>query len=197
MKMMMALGVAFAALLFSGLESRGQSYSEYSFIFSGTAYQTNGIGKLVGTPITDQTLLQDRARLGGITNLSALSIVYHLDGDPMGDTIDIVSNATGQVLVTELGLYYGSDSGLGRTAVINTAQTQERRVDYIYTDNYSTYTFDNDDSVGCCMTYKSFTVTNGTTNVFISGNMSWGVQPQGTNGPILCIGRYSLGQPVF
>jgi hypothetical protein len=186
-----------AVLLLGGLGAVGQAYSEYQFLFSGTAYETNAAGKMVGTPITDQTLLHDRARLGQISDVSTLSLVYHINGNAMGDTIDIISNATGQVLVTELGLYFGSDGSLGRTAVTNAAQTAQRRIDYIYTDNNSTYTFDNDDSVGGSMTSKCLVATNGVTNAVISGMMSWGVAPRGTNGPILCIGRFSTGQALF
>jgi hypothetical protein len=197
MKMTKSFAATLAALLLGWFGARGQSFSEYKFIFSGTAYKTNASGKLVGLPITDQTLLQDRARLGGITDLSTVSIVYHLNGNTLGDTVDVISNANGQVLVTELGLYYGSDSSLGRIAVTNAAQTQQRRVDYIYTANGSTYTFDNDDSVGLSITSKNFVTTNASTNAIISGAMSWGVEPQGTNGAILCIGNFSLGQPMF
>jgi hypothetical protein len=197
MKLTRAFALAAAALLLGGLGAWGQPYTEYKFIFSGTAYQTNASGKMAGTPLTDQTLLRDRARLGGITDLSTVAIVYHLNGSYLGDTIDVISNANGQVLVTELGLFYGSDGSLGRTAVANAAQTQQMRVDYIYTDNGSTYTFDNNHSIGCCITSKNAVVTNGMTNAVISGRMSWGVQPQGTNGPILCIGNFSLGQPLF
>jgi len=197
MKMRGIFAVIAAVLLLGGLGAMGQTNTEYQFLFSGTAYETNAAGKMVGTPITDQTLLQDRARLGQISAVSTLAIVYHINGNAMGDTIDIISNATGQVLVTELGLYFGSDGGLGRTAVTNAAQTAQRRIDYIYTDNNSTYTFDNDDSVGGSMTSKYLVTTNGMTNAMISGMMSWGVAPRGTNGPILCIGKFSTGQPLF
>jgi hypothetical protein len=78
---------------------------EYKFIFSGTAYETNASGKLVGTPITGQTLLQVLAQRGNITDLSTISIVYHINGNPLGDTVDVISNANGQVLVNELGLF--------------------------------------------------------------------------------------------
>jgi hypothetical protein len=176
---------------------QGHSYFEYKFIFSGTAYETNAAGKLVGTPITDQTLLQDRARLGGITDLSTVAIVYHLDGNSLGDTVEVIASTNGQVLTSEFGLYFSSDSSLGRTAVTNAAQTQQIEADYIYTSNGSTYTFGNNDSVGLSITTKTFSITNGVTNAMISGSMSWGVEPQGTNGPILCIGNFSLGQPMF
>jgi hypothetical protein len=197
MKMTNSLTATTAVLLLGLLCAHGQSYSEYKFIFSGTAYQTNALGNIVGTPITDQTLLQSRA--GGITNLSTLSIVYHLNGDTNfgGDTVDVISSTNGDVLTTEFSLLFGSDTGLGRIAVTNAAQTQQMRVDYIYTDNNSTYTFDNDDSVGLCITSKNFVATNGVTNAVISGSMSWGVEPQGTNGPIVCIGKFSANQPLF
>jgi hypothetical protein len=194
---MNSLAVAGAALLLAWSGAHGQSYSEYKFIFSGTAYETNVLGKIVGTPITDQTLLQSRA--GNITDLSTISLVYHIDGDTNfgGDTVDVVSNANGQVLTTEFSLLFGSDTGLGRIAVTNAAQTQQMRVDYIYTFDNSTYTFDNDDSVGLSITSKNFVNTNGSTNAIITGTMSWGVEPQGTNGPIVCKGNFSVGPPLF
>jgi hypothetical protein len=199
MMMTKSFAVTVAALVLSLLGAYGQSYSEYKFIFSGTAYETNASGKLVATPITDQTLLQSQAQKGNITNLSTISIVYHINGDTNfgGDTLDVISNANGQVLANELSLLFGSDTGLGRIAVTNAAQTQQMRVDYIYTFNNSTYTFDNDDSVGLSITSKNFVITNQSTNANISGTMSWGVEPQGTNGPILCIGKFYLGQPMF
>jgi hypothetical protein len=197
MRIVRTFAITLAALLLGGLRCIGQSYYEYQFLFTGTAYQTNASGNLVGTPITDQTLLQSRAKQGNITNLSTVAIVYHIDGGaPMGDTVDIIST-NGATLTTEFSFYYGSDAGLGRTAVTNAMQTQQRRLDYIYTFENSTYTFNNDDSIGLSMTTKSFTNTNAITNAVISGTMSWGVAPQGTNGPILCIGTFSLGQPLF
>ncbi|HEY3854035.1 MAG TPA: hypothetical protein VGO67_06550 [Verrucomicrobiae bacterium] len=174
-----------------------QSHYEYKFVFNGFAYQTNAVGKLASTPISDQTFLRDIARRGGVADVSTISLVYHLNGNPLGDTIDVISNATGQTLSGFLGLYYGSAGNLGRTAVTNAAQSSQRRIDYIYTSNKSTYSFDNDDSVGASMTIKNLVVNNNMTNWVISGNMSWGVQPQETNGPILCIGKFSLGPPMF
>src|SRR6202044_1507799 len=95
MKLTKAFAVIAASLVFGGFMALAQSYSEYKFLFTGTAYQTNSLGKIVGTPLTDQTLLQDRARIGGITDLSTVSIVYHLNGGTMGDSVDVISNANG------------------------------------------------------------------------------------------------------
>ena len=52
----------------------------------------------MATHITDQTLLRDRARQGNIANLNTISLVYHINGNDLGDTIEVISNATGQTL---------------------------------------------------------------------------------------------------
>jgi hypothetical protein len=178
----------------------GQSYYEYKFVFSGTAYQTNASGNIVGTPITDQTLLQSQAQRLNITNLSTISIVYHIDGGlPYGDTVDIISNATGKTLTYQFGFYFGSDTSLGRYAVTNAAQTEQRRVDQIYTFNNTPYSYENSASLGAAFTCKRFlTDTSGNTNTFVEGMLSWDVTPTGTNTcPVLCIGNFTLGQPMF
>jgi|SRR5579872_2506835 len=195
MKIVKAIAIVALALLAEVLAAKGQSYSEYKFVFIGTAYQTNAQGNIVGMPINDQTLLQSRAQQGGITNLSMVAIVYHFNGDSLGDTVDIIST-NGTTLTTEFGLFFGSASSLGRTAVTNATQTEIRRVDYIYTFNASPFTESNPDSVGAAFTTKRFLVDSaGNTNMFIEGTISWDAQL--TNGPVLCIGNFTLGQPMF
>jgi len=177
----------------------GQSYYEYKFLFNGTAYRTDSSGNIVGTPINDQTLLRAQAQNLNVTNLSDISLVYHIDGGPpYGDTVDVISNATGQTLVTEFGFFFGSDVNLGRWSVTNEAQTEIRRVDQLYTFSNTTYTYENPDSLGGAFTCKRFLVDSaGNTNTFVDGTMSWDVTPTGTNsGSLLCIGDFSLGQPV-
>jgi hypothetical protein len=194
--------LATAVWLGGGLVALGQTYTEYKFVFKGIAYQTNASGNLVGTPITDQTLLQSRASQGGITDLSTVAIVYHIGGDTNdiepGDTVDVIYTNSPTALTTEFSLFYGSTSGNGRTAVTNAAQSEVWRADYIYTFDMSAYTFDNDDSVGLCLTHKiNVAPTNGFANTIITGDMSWGVAPQGTNGPMVIVGTFYLGQPMY
>ena len=114
-KTFLVLVTIITAWRLNGFDAMGQSYVEYKFVFTGTAYETNAAGNIVGTPITDQTLLQSQAERLNITNLSTISIVYHIDGGlPYGDTVDVVSNATGETLTSEFGFYFGSDTSLGR-----------------------------------------------------------------------------------
>ena len=191
------LTIVAASLMLGGFNTSAQTYQQYKFIFSGTAYETNESGNIVATHITEQTLLADRARQANITNLNTISLVYHIDGDTLGDTVEVISNATGQVLATEFGFYFGSDNAYGRTAVTNLLQTQQRRVDYIYTFDDSTYTYSNGDSVGAAFTYKSLKKTGKSTNAVINGTMSWDAIPTETaTKPIVCIGTFSLGRPV-
>jgi hypothetical protein len=192
--------IAAGILLLGRTIVSGQSYYEYKFVFTGTAYQVNGAGNMVGEPITDQTLLQSQAQRLNITNLNTVSIVYHLDGGlPYGDTVDIISNSTGQTLTTEFGFYFGSDTNLGRYAVTNASLTEERRVDQLYTFSNTPYTYENGDSLGTAFTCKRFlTDTNGNTNSIVEGAMSWDVTPTGTNtSPVVCVGNFTLGQPMF
>jgi hypothetical protein len=174
-------------------------YYEYQFQFHGTAYQTNATGNIVGTPITDQTLLADRAYSGGITDLSTVAIVYHIGGGSLGDTIDIVNATNGATLTTEFGLYFGSSATYGRTAVTNATQTEERRVDYIYTFSNSGYTISNPDSVGAAFVTKRYLSDGaGHTNTVIDGTISWDALPHGTNNyNLVCVGSFTLGKPLF
>jgi hypothetical protein len=184
-------------------------YYEYQFIFHGTAYQTNAAGNIVGTPLTDQTLLADRAAGGGVTDLSTLAIVYHIGGgSPLGgtppwDTIDVINATNGAVLTTEFGLYYGSDGQYDRTAVTNVTQTEERRVDYLYTFDNTAYTINASDSVGAAFVTKRFLSDGaGNTNTIIDGTMSWDVLPHTAtyvtnNFGLVCIGTFTLGKPLF
>ncbi len=188
-----AMGIAIA--LVSPFVASGQSF--YKFIFRGTAYQTNSSGNIVVTPITDQTLLKDAANRGGITDLSTVEMLYHINGDPKGDTVEIYS--TNQTkLALEFGFWFGADTNLGRYALTNATKTEQRRIDYLYTLNTTTYTHASSDSVGAAFVSKRFlTDTSGNTNAIIEGPMSWMVAPQGTNGTIVCIGNFTLGAPAF
>lgn len=168
-------------------------------------YETNAAGNIVGTPITDQTLLADRAAEGGITDLSTVAIVYHIGGaapnggNPPWDTIDIINATNGAFLTTEFGLYYGSDGQYDRTAVTNATSTEERRIDYLYTFNNSGYTINASDSIGAAIITKRFLNDgSGNTNTIIDGSFAWDALPHGTNiVPIVCTGTFTLGKPLF
>ncbi|HWQ91393.1 MAG TPA: hypothetical protein VN673_06960 [Clostridia bacterium] len=185
-------------LLLPASSTQGQFM--YKFLFKGTAYWTNATGNVVATPITEQSLLEDRARRGGITDLSTVAIVYHVNGDGKGDTVKIVDATTGANLAFQFGFWFGSEASLQRSALTNATGTEVRRVDYIYTLEDSTFTSGTSHSVGAAFVTKRFvTATNGAVHRSIEGPIHWIVNPHGqtTNGPVVCSGNFIIGTPLF
>jgi hypothetical protein len=172
-----------------------QSPYLYHITMQGTCYQTNGTGNFVATPITEKTLVQDAAQAGNVSP-SSIAIVYHLQNSGLGDTIDIVDATTGSTVVNLFGLYFGDDPTLGRSAATNSTQTVIRRLDYIYTQQNTTFTSFNSHSMGSAFTVKRFmTDTNGVTQATIEAQMSWIVNPSGTSGTKLCNVNFSTTTP--
>src|SRR5947208_7506200 len=91
------------ALALCGGSARAQ-YLLY-LTFSGISYQTNAAGNIVATRISEQTWLKQAAAAGGITNLSTLAVVYHVNGNSsFGDTIEVVNSYYGTTYTTLFGL---------------------------------------------------------------------------------------------
>ena len=171
-----------------------QSPYFYHLTMQGTCYQTNGSGNFVATPLNENVLVAEAARAGNVSPTS-IALVYHLQSSGLGDTIDIV-NTNGTTVVNLFGLYFGDDASLGRSACTNASQTEIRRLDYIYTQQNTTYTSFNSHSMGSAFTVKRFiTDTNGTTQVTIEAQMSWIVNPQGSSGTKLCTVNFNTTTP--
>jgi hypothetical protein len=166
----------------------------FKWTFKGMSYQTNGTGNVIATPVTEQTILKERAAMGGITDTSGLAIVYHIDGSYFGDTVDIINASTGATLGTSvLGYFFGDDTRqtLGRAAITNATQTEIRRVDYLYTDQ-------NTHSMGASFTTKRFVRDiNGNTHLTVEGPVQWLELPRGTNNTRIFNGTFTTGQALF
>jgi hypothetical protein len=172
-----------------------QSPFLYRLTLQGTCYQTNGSGNFVATPVTDKVLLQDAARAGNV-DPNTIALVYHLQSSGLGDTIDVINASTGSTLANLFGLYFGDDPTLGRSAATNATQTEIRRLDYIYTAQNTTYTSFNTHSMGSAFTSKRYlTDTNGISHVTVEAQMSWIVNPSGTNGTRICTANFSTTTP--
>lgn len=189
--------IAAGSVLLAACQSNvfAQSPYFYHMTLQGTCYQTNASGDFVATPLTDKILVQNAAKAGGL-NPSSIALVYHLQSSGLGDTIDFVDVNTSRTLVNLFGLYFGDDPTLGRSAATNATQTEIRRVDYIYTQQNTTYTSYNSHSMGASFTVKRFLAdTNGTTHATIEGQMSWVVNPSGTNGTKICTASFNTTTP--
>ncbi len=187
-----------ALLALAALSATAQTItSKLRFTFRGTCYQTNGPGNIIATPITELTLLQDRAQAGGITDLSTVAIVYHFNADPKGDSIEIVNSANGQTLALEFGLWFGADASLGRSTLTNAAKNEIRSVDYVYTLDNSTYTSWNSHSMGAAFVTRRFlTDTNGNIRVTAEGPLHWNVNPTANTSTKVISGVFTTGAPL-
>jgi hypothetical protein len=195
MKVANSVVVALAALGFSLMTVHGQYM--YKFVFSGTSYQLDGTGNVVAVPITDQTLIADRAAQHGV-NPSTLAIVFHLGGDSKGDTVEVVSANSGAVQDFEFGFWFGSDPSLGRSALTNSSLTEIRRVDQVFTLNNSTYTYGNTVGMGSAfITKRTVQDSNGNRHMTIEGPIQWTVNPQYPNSTKICIGTFTASQVLF
>jgi len=171
----------------------------YKFVFKGMAYHKDPSGNVVGVSITDQTLLADRAAAGGV-NPNTLRIVYHVGGDEKGDTVEIVSATTGARQAFQFGFWFGDDRTmpLGRSALTNSALTEFRSVEQLFTLENSTYTAQNGHGVGSVFLTKRFVRdNNGVLHATIEGPLQWQVAPQGTNSTKICHGTFIATEPLF
>jgi hypothetical protein len=149
----------------------------------------------VASPMTDDVIVQAAAQAGGVSPTS-IALVYHLQASGLGDTIDLVDAKSSATLVNLFGLYFGDDATLGRSAATNATQSVVRRLDYIYTQQNTTYTSFNTHSMGSSFTVKrTLTDATGITHVTVEGQMSWIVNPSGTNGTKLCTVNFTTTTP--
>jgi hypothetical protein len=179
------LSVACTAVLLSGLSATAQG--EFPFTFRGKCSQTDASGKIVSSPITDRDWLNQIASKAGITDLNSVKIVYHVNGNAMGDTIDVINSQNGVVLDTIFGLYFSQD--YGRKAISNSKG--DRRIQYIYTSQ-------NTRSLGTALVSKNYlTDKKGNSSTTISGQMSYLVTPDGSNPNLkLCTGTFTVGKEI-
>src|ERR1051326_1232410 len=142
MKSILALFAALSVLLPSPALAQNQFY----VTFRGTAWRTNNLGHLTPNPLSEQDLLLAAAQAWGRTDATGLFLVYHVQGNGLGDTIDVVdsSNGTGFYL-NYFGFYFGeaTQSTPDRVALTNSTGTQVRRIDHIYTQTATLYTSPN------------------------------------------------------
>ncbi len=179
--------IVFAGVLLSAANLLGQT--ELYVNLRGTSYQTNASGRMVPHLITQRTLIRDEAQRLGVTPLKDLALVYHFNGSSFGDTIDLVNVTNGVVLSSVFGFFFGDDAALNRVAITNSAGTEVKRVDYIYTRQ-------NSHSMGAALTTKRY-VHRGRNSAFpvVMSRMQWVVAPEGTNPTQICVASFTTTRP--
>jgi hypothetical protein len=160
-----------AITLLSLYTVQGQVQNLYHIKLTGMSTTTDQDGHFVHQPINNQTLLQEVAKLSNLTNTSWLGLAYHVGGNDLGDTIDVIARTNGAVQRSLFGLYFGEDPTLGRTKRIGN-DNHTKRIEYIYT-------YQNSHSLGSVVLNDFFSVDGGTTNhsLILGTGMQWLVLP--------------------
>lgn len=158
------LTVLSTALVLAATHAGAQD--KLQLILSGTCSTFDAQGHIVSQPINNQTLLQQAAQAGGLSDTSGLGLAYHLNGNSLGDTIDVINRTNGTVLTTLYGLYFGES--FGRQSMLSSSHRQMKRLEYIYTSQ-------NSHSLGSVLlTDYFFFDTSGNTNAtYVLGQMQW------------------------
>jgi hypothetical protein len=120
----------------------------------------------VSKPLNNKVLLQQAAKAGGTSDISGMALAYHIGGNDLGDTIEVINRTNGTTLATLFGLYFGES--FGRQALLSGSHKQMKRLEYIYTDQ-------NDHSLGSALlTDYYFLDSNGNTNrTYVLGQMQY------------------------
>ena len=131
-------------------------------------------GHIVAKTINNQTLLKDFARAHGVTNTSSLTLAYHIGGDPLGDTIEVVTRTNGAAIFTLFGLYFGED--FDRPSLRSASGQQVKRIEYIYTDQ-------NSHSLGSALLTSYYWLDDGgnTNSTAVVGQMQYLIAPDATH----------------
>jgi hypothetical protein len=153
-----------AGLLISATHASAQSKLQLQF--SGTCFTTDSQGRITTQVINNQTLLQQAAAAGGLHDTSSLGLAYHIHGNDLGDTIDVINRTNGATLTTLYGLYFGES--FGRQSLLSASHRQMKRLEYVYTTQ-------NDHSLGSALlTDYYFLDSSGNTNAtYVLGQMQW------------------------
>jgi hypothetical protein len=154
-----------------GLNAHGQ---QLQILLSGTCNTLDDQGHIVSKPINNQTLIQQAATAGGLNSTAGLALAYHINGNALGDTIDVINRTNGATLTTLFGLYFGES--FGRQALLSSSHRQMKRIEYIYTTQ-------NDHSLGSALlTDYFFFDTNGNTNkTYVLGQMQYLITTDATH----------------
>jgi hypothetical protein len=166
------LTILSATLLLGAAETQAQT--KLQLTISGTCSTMDAQGHIIAQPINNQTLLKAAAAAGGLTSTAGLGLAYHLNGNDLGDTIDVIDRTNGNTVSTLYGLYFGES--FGRQALLSASHRQMKRLEYIYTSQ-------NDHSLGSALLTDYFFLDNsGNTNsIYVLGQMQWIVTTDATH----------------
>jgi hypothetical protein len=173
MKNLCAASAAICGLLLAA-PAGAQLPNLWQITISGVSWTTNSAGQIGAEPLNNGTLLKHIADVNGTTDYSWWALAYHVGGNDLGDTIDIINRTNGTTLQTLFGLYFGE--AFERSALLSASHRQMKRIEYIYTDQ-------SPHSIGSALMtdYYFFDKAGNTNYVVVLGQMQWLVVPDNKN----------------
>ncbi|HPU55246.1 MAG TPA: hypothetical protein PLH97_03070, partial [Verrucomicrobiota bacterium] len=123
-----------ASLLLTASTIGVHAQARLKIAFSAVCEFTNSSGKISRRTINTRSILNDAAGRAGVS-AKTLSLVYHIQGDPRGDLIQVVNNSDGSVVETVFMLFYPTLNGQfdgGFVAVTNAANTYVERPLFVF-----------------------------------------------------------------
>lgn len=161
-------------VLFSAFALSASAQSQLPIVLNGFCATTDANGHIISKPLNNGTLLSDFAQANGLTNASGYVLSYHLGGNELGDTIEVINRTNGASAFTVFGLYFGES--FGRTSLLSGSHQQLKRIEYIYTDQ-------NSHSLGSALLtdYYYFDANGNTNKTYVLGQMQYLVVPDSTH----------------
>lgn len=171
------------------LASSAIAQNQLQIVINGSCYTTDSKGHIALTQINNHSLIKSFADSHGVSDLSGLALAYHLGGNELGDTIEVINRTNGASVYTIFGLYFGED--FGRTALLSKSGQQMKRLEYIYTDQ-------NSHSLGSALLTDYYFLDNsGNTNrTYVLGQMQYIVTPDsGHTNTQVCTANFTTLRP--
>ncbi len=153
---------------------RAYAQNQLQITINGSCSTLDFSGRIVSVPLNNQTLLKDYARDQGVTNLNHLGLAYHVGGNDLGDTIEVINTTNGAPVFTLFGLYFGES--FDRPFLRSSSGRQLKRIEYIYTSQ-------NSHSLGSALLTDYYVLDdNGNTNTtYVLGQMQYVTAPDATH----------------
>jgi hypothetical protein len=169
------------------LRSDAQSY--WVLKYNGVSTSTNGTGKIVTTPMTDRTLIQNCAQHAGLTDTSDLALVLHVNGSSVGDTLEVVNKNDPNVFRCEVSQLAFPVS------YTNSSGTVIKTFSYVYNSDSDIFADPSAHSRGSAVVTRTVTGAQGTTSTALTGKLQFWLGQWIENAPAphaaICSGTFT------
>ena len=169
------------------LRSDAQSY--WVLKYNGVATGTNGAGKMVTTPMTDKTLIQNCAQHAGLTDTSGLALVLHVNASSVGDALEVVNK-------NDPNTFHCEVSQLAFPAsYTNSSGTVIKTFSYVYNNDSDIFSDPSAHSRGSAVVTMTQTGAQGAAHTAITGKLQFWLGQWIDNAPAphatICSGTFT------